>query len=83
MPPLLLRQDEVAELLQVSTRTVRAMAAAGQIPRVVLSPRATRYRLADVEALVEALIAPLNDERPASTPGAAKDRLDGADGGTG
>jgi excisionase family DNA binding protein len=46
--PLLLRQDEVAEVLRVSARTVRRLAAAGKL-RAVTVEGAVRYRPADVE----------------------------------
>lgn len=70
--PPLLRQDEVAEILGVSTRTVRSLAAAGDLPRVVLGRRATRYRRDDVDALIDARTV-LNDNDPAITPGRVED----------
>jgi len=61
-PPRLLRQDEVAELLGVSPRTVRSFAAAGDLPKVVLGRRSTRYRISDVEALIDARILHRDDD---------------------
>ena len=49
----LLNGDQVGEVLGCSTRTVRALAARGELSRVVLGNRSTRYRLSDVEAFIE------------------------------
>jgi len=52
-PPVrLLRAAEVAALLAVTPRTVRALADRGELRRVRLSSRAVRYELAEVEALI-------------------------------
>jgi len=44
---------EVAELLGCSPRTVRTFAARGELRRVVLGYRSTRYLRDDVERLIE------------------------------
>lgn len=49
----LLNGEQVGELLGYTSRTVRSLAARGELPRVVLGPRSTRYRREDVEALIE------------------------------
>lgn len=50
-PDRLLRDHEAAEILAVSRRHIHALAARGELPRVRLG-RASRYRLADVLALI-------------------------------
>ncbi len=65
-PRRLLRPTEVAELLAVTPRTVRALADRGDQRRVKLSARATRYELAEVEAFIAERTAPYNDARPAA-----------------
>jgi excisionase family DNA binding protein len=69
----LLRPDEVADLLGVSIRYVRYLAAAGALPKIRLGRRSSRYRLADVEALIDRRQVVLNDDDPALTPGRAKE----------
>ena len=64
----LLRAREVGELLGVSRRTVWRLADAGVLRRVYVAERAVRYRLEDVEALIEKGLQ--CDERPVSRPGA-------------
>jgi predicted DNA-binding transcriptional regulator AlpA len=49
----LLREREVAEMLAVNGRAVRRMRERGQLPRVIIGQHTVRYRLADVEALIE------------------------------
>jgi excisionase family DNA binding protein len=49
----ILNRSEVAVLLQVSDRTIDRWAAEGRLNRIRLSPRTTRYRLDDVQRLVE------------------------------
>jgi excisionase family DNA binding protein len=58
-----LTADQVAQVLAVSPHTVRRMADAGDLERVHIGPagRLVRFRSTDVEAL----IGPVNDERPA------------------
>ena len=53
--PLLLKVDQVAELLSCSRRLVWRLASEGQLPRVVLGPRCVRFRRSDVESLVDEL----------------------------
>jgi excisionase family DNA binding protein len=59
----------VAERLGVSKRTVRALADRGDLRRVKLSTRATRYELTEVEAFIAERTAPLNDACPVEEPG--------------
>lgn len=54
VPPLLLRQRQVAEALEVSESTVKRLVADGRLP-VVRVNGATRIRVADLAALVEGL----------------------------
>jgi excisionase family DNA binding protein len=72
----LLRPAEVAELLGCSNRQVRAFAERGELPKIRLGRRSTRYRLADVEAFIAAHVS---DERRPAEGGAVKDRADGRD----
>lgn len=65
-PPALLGAREVADLLGVSRRTVWRLADAGALPRVHVAQRAVRYRLEDVEALIEKGFETTN--RPVDTP---------------
>lgn len=53
-PGLLLTEDETAETLRASTRSIRRLVAAGKLPAVKLNGR-TRYRRVDVEAYVAGL----------------------------
>jgi len=48
-PPLLLTQPDLASLLQVSPRKIRAMTSTGQVPGVIKLGRCIRYRRADIE----------------------------------
>jgi excisionase family DNA binding protein len=50
--PQLLRPDEVAEILQVTPRTVRRWGAAGVLERIRLGDRLTRYTIESVEAFI-------------------------------
>lgn len=77
--PTLLRVDEAAEILGVDPRTIKRYAMAGQLRRVVLGRRTTRYRLEDVQALIESCTHS-NDERRSIT-SAASSRI-GQDGPT-
>jgi predicted DNA-binding transcriptional regulator AlpA len=47
--PLLIKADEVAHLVSISTRTLWRLVSAGQFPRPVQVGRSTRWRVADVE----------------------------------
>jgi excisionase family DNA binding protein len=49
----LLSGAEVAELLGVTTRTVRQLAANGELHRIVLGHRTTRYRAEDVATFID------------------------------
>jgi excisionase family DNA binding protein len=72
LPDRLLRVDQVASILGIDPRTVKRLAAEGHLKRVVLGSRSTRYRLADVEALIDACTVP-PDNDPAATPGRVKE----------
>lgn len=61
----LLTTEEVADVLRVSTRTVRRMGACGQLERVKFGYRTVRY----TPASVETLITPSTSEAPVITPG--------------
>lgn len=50
----LLRVDEAAQILGVDTRTIKRYASAGRLRPVALTSRTTRYRLDEVEALIDA-----------------------------
>jgi predicted DNA-binding transcriptional regulator AlpA len=50
----MLTQREAAEVLRLSERTLERMRGAGNGPRFVRCNRSVRYRLADIEAFVEA-----------------------------
>lgn len=54
---LLLRVDQVAEVLAISRRSVWRLSSTGQLPRPVRLPgtRAVRWRRADLERFVEEL----------------------------
>lgn len=52
-PVRLLTEAEVADLLRCRPRTVRYIAERGELPRVRFGRRMTRYRPADVAALIE------------------------------
>lgn len=67
----LLTAAQVASMLGLSPRTVKHMASIGRLPRVVLGHRSTRYRLADVENLIESCT---KSEAPAENQGSAKTR---------
>lgn len=47
-----LTQDEAADYLKITSRTVRRMVATGQLPAYRLGPRLLRIDLADVDALL-------------------------------
>ena len=47
--PLLIKADEVARLVAISTRTLWRLVGAGLFPRPVQVGRSTRWRVADVE----------------------------------
>ena len=53
--PLLLKVGQVAELLNCSRRLVWRLASEGLLTRVKLAPRCVRFRLSDVEALIDEL----------------------------
>lgn len=50
---VLLTAPEVAEMLRTTRRTVDRMATRGDLPRVRFTSGMVRFRLADVEALIE------------------------------
>ena len=57
MKPLM-KREEVAEYLKVSTKTVRRFEERGQLPRIDLSRTSIRYRPEAVEKLLEELTRP-------------------------
>ena len=72
--PTLLRVDEVADILGVDPRTVKRLATDGELPRVVLGRRSTRYRLADVESFIESRTQPPQTNTDSTEVGAVKHR---------
>lgn len=62
--PRLLTATEVAELLGLTPRTVKRLAAEGRLARVVLGRRSTRYRQDDVARLIDDCTQ--NDLEPAA-----------------
>jgi len=54
----LLTGSEVGEILGYTPRQVRTLAASGELRRVVLGHRSTRYLVDDVEAYIERHIHP-------------------------
>jgi excisionase family DNA binding protein len=71
----MLTADEVADLLSVSTRTVRRLASEGVITRVRVGHRTARYTPRSVLALVD----PENDESPDGNRALVKDADAGGD----
>jgi excisionase family DNA binding protein len=53
--PALLRVEAVAEMLDVSTRTVWRLVSGGELPQPVAIGKCRRWRLADVEQFVSGL----------------------------
>jgi excisionase family DNA binding protein len=53
-PPLLMKADEVARLVAISTRTLWRLVGAGQFPSPIRVGGSTRWRLADVQGWVSA-----------------------------
>ncbi|MGH2941330.1 MAG: helix-turn-helix transcriptional regulator [Solirubrobacteraceae bacterium] len=51
--PDLLRPEQVAEVLQITPRTVRRWGATGRLQRVRLGDRLTRYTAGSVAALID------------------------------
>ena len=49
----LVREETLAEILDLSTRTLRSYRAEGRIPYIRLSPRAVRYDLDEVFAALD------------------------------
>jgi excisionase family DNA binding protein len=68
-PERLLRVDEVAAVLGIDPRTVKRLARAGELRRVVLGHRTTRYRASDLEALIAERTRSQHDPSPAGKPG--------------
>jgi excisionase family DNA binding protein len=54
----LLRGDETAEMLAISVRTLRRIAARGELRRVIVGRGCLRYRLDDVTELIEQRTTP-------------------------
>ena len=79
-PKPLLRVDEVAVLLGIAPRTVKRLAHDGELRRVVLGRRTTRYHAADVEALIAERTCPSTSEAPAGNQGFAKTDVVSSDG---
>ena len=51
----LLTQQEAARHLRVSLKSLRRLVREGKLPEVRLGPRLPRYRVRDLDALVEAV----------------------------
>lgn len=49
----LLTRDQVANKLEVSTRTIRRWEQSGRLPCVKMSKKIIRYRLCDIKKLME------------------------------
>ena len=49
----LLKRDEVAALLRVSTHAVRLYERQGKLSRVRINARVIRYKMADVQKLID------------------------------
>lgn len=62
-PPLLLRVDEVAQLLGLSERSVWRMQSAGRLPSGVRLAGSIRWRRAEIEAWVDAGCPAINNPR--------------------
>lgn len=58
----LLTGAQVAEILGYTPRQIRTLAAAGELRRVVLGHRSTRYFAEDVEAYIERRTAPRGEQ---------------------
>lgn len=59
-PPALRRwlsQDEAAEYLGITTRTLRRMVARGDLPGYRMGPRLTRFDRAELDALMQPIPA--------------------------
>lgn len=52
--PRMINVREVASILSVSTRSVWRLVAAGELPKPARFGRSARWRLADIEACIEA-----------------------------
>jgi excisionase family DNA binding protein len=63
-PAPLLAVGEVAAILGLSRATVWRMADAGELARVRIGSRAVRFRVSDVEALIEDCTDPTNGDAP-------------------
>jgi len=64
----LLTPEEVAEILNVSKRHVRRLAASSRLKRVELGARTTRYTPQSVRSLIEPATTPGADAQPSKTP---------------
>ena len=53
----LLTETQAAELAQVQPKTIADWGRAGKLPRVCLSARCIRYRMSDVQAMIDASVA--------------------------
>jgi excisionase family DNA binding protein len=72
----LLTTDEVAAALKITPRTVRNWAAVGRLERIRIGAKFVRYRLSDVEALIDSSTS----ETDAGNVGLAEGRGAGAHG---
>jgi excisionase family DNA binding protein len=72
MTLVLLTEGEAAELLRVSTRTLRSARQAGRLPCVRIG-KCVRYTVADVESFVQSN-RQANDERRTRSAGALRGR---------
>lgn len=52
--PRMINVREVASILNISTRSVWRLVATGELPKPVRFGRSARWRLADIEACIEA-----------------------------
>lgn len=70
----LLSAEDVAQLLGVTPRTVHRLASAGELHRIVLGHRTTRYAADEVEAFIRRSTVPSTSEGPAGNGTSAKTR---------
>ena len=59
--PVVLTAEQVAQVLQVSLRTVQRLTASGALPHRTIGERAVRYMVADLEAYLAGAVAPRAD----------------------
>jgi hypothetical protein len=64
MQPLL-TQDEAAEILKLSVRTMERLRVSGTGPKYLKIRQSVRYRLSDLETFISARIVGSTSEKPA------------------